>query len=442
MWREYLNHEIGHRWMSTNFKGALLRYPSYSKINYLWGRARLENIESELVKKGEKILHLNGGIEETLEDGKLIFAGPPEWIVKEVCEGLKTYRNYAKNQIEVKQLIAEWYRNEYNLEIDPSSEIALVPGASFGVDSCVRIIAGPGDEVLIMDPDYVTYRAQVASIGAKPVPVPLKENNGEWEFNIEELEKRISPMTKLLMMSNANNPSGFLYTKEDLQHIAELAQRYDFMVLHDQVAEEFILDSDEGYRLTCLASLQNMKERTIVTSSFSKMYNIGFWRAGWVVANKHICEMVLRVMWWVTDGPVTPGIDAALAILKNRKERKKYVSKKLATLKRNRDYMKKRLGEMGGVVPNTPRGHYWAWPNVSAFGMTSQELAEYLLKEWKLSVRPGTWYGANGEGHFRLSFYIPLDYMEKALDRMKEGLGKLLDEPITKIPKRDKVPEG
>jgi aminotransferase len=418
---------MNYKWMSNSFKNALLNQPVYGPPNELLSRTRLNIIASELSKKGERLLYLSGGVEETVENGELMFADPPAWIMKDINESIKTYRNFAKTQDEVKQLIAEWYKKEYGLEIDPASEVALVPGASFAVDACIRVIAGPGDEVLIMDPDYLTYQPQVASVGAKPVRVPLKEKDGEWGFEVQELEKRVNPLSKLLIMSNANNPSGFLYTKEDLEGIAKLAKKHDIMVLHDQVTEEFILDKDKGFKLNCLASLPGMKDRTIVVSSFSKMYNVTFWRAGWLIGNSSICENVLRVMWWVTDGPVTPGIEVAHAILRedNKKERKKYVNKKLNRLRKNRDQMKKRLDEMKGVVSNTPRGHYWAWPNVASFNMSCHELAEYLLKEAKVYVRPGTWYGLNGEGHFRLSFAVPLDYMETALDRMEEGLSKL-----------------
>jgi aminotransferase len=427
MWMEYLRDKLAFKWLSTNFKNALLMQPIYGPTNELWGRASLGNIVNELSRKGEAVLYLSGGVEEIVENDKLIFAGPPEWIVDNISERLKTYKNFEKSQNEIKQLIAEWYKKEYGLEIDSPSEVALIPGAAFGVDACIRTMVGPGDDVLIMDPDYLTYQPQVASMGAKAVRVPLKEKHGEWGFDVQELEKRLNPLSKLLIMSNSNNPSGFLYTTEDLEGIAQLAKKYDFIVLHDQVTEEFVFDKDEGYELNCLASLPGMKERTVVVSSFSKMYNVVFWRAGWVVANSNICENILRVMWWATDGPVTPGIEAALAILKedNRKEREKYVSQKLRELKRRRDHMKKRLKEMEGVIPNTPRAHYWAWPNVSSFNTPSQELAKYLLKEAKLYVRPGTWYGLNGEGHFRLSFDVPFDYMNKALDRMEDGLSKL-----------------
>ena len=424
---EYFHEKMNYKWMSNNFKNALQNQPAYGPTNELLNRTRLNTIASELSKKGERVLYLSGGVEETVENGELIFAGPPAWITEDVHEALKTYRSFGKTQDEVKRLIAEWYKKEYELEVNSASEVALVPGASFAVDACIRMMAGPGDEVLIMDPDYLTYQPQVASVGAKPVRVPLKEENGEWEFDVQELDKRVSPLSKLLIMSNASNPSGFLYTKEGLEDIAKLAKKHDFMVLHDQVTEEFVLDKDKGYKLNCLASLPGMKDRTMVVSSFSKMYNVVFWRAGWLVGNSSICENVLRVMWWVTDGPVTPGIEAALAILRegNRKEREKYVSTKLQGIREKRDQMKKRLKGMNGVIPNTPRGHYWAWPNISSFKMPCHELAEYLLREAKTYVRPGTWYGLKGEGHFRLSFDVPFDYMEIALDRMEEGLSKL-----------------
>lgn len=226
-------------------------------------------------------------------------------------------------------------------------------------------------------------------------------------------------------MSNANNPSGFYYTKKDLESIAEVAKKYNIMVFHDQVAEEFVLDDDQ--KLLNIASIPGMKERTIMASSFSKMYNCGNFRTGWVIANKYFCETVYHFKSWANDGDAKPAIDAGLAILReeNKSERRKWVDKKIKDLRKKRDHMKKRLSEIKGVIPNTCRGHYWAWPNVSSFPMTSQELAEYLLKEAGVYCRPGTWYGMKGEGHFRLNFSIPLEYMDEAMDKMKTGLNKL-----------------
>jgi len=425
MWKEYLDKRLNVKLLSVNYKRSILFNHSYSAVNQLWGRYRLKNIASEIKRKGERIIDLTDGLEETVgENGELRWADPPEWLMESVKGSLGTYKDVVKKESEMKQFIAEEYKEKYGLEIDAASEILYCVGGAFVCDAAARLIADPGDEVLVMDPDYVTYAAQVASTGAKPVPVPLKEENGEWHFDVEALESRVNPTTRLLMMSNANNPSGFFYTEDDLKAIAELAGKYDFMVFHDQVAEEFVLD--EGYKLNCIAALPGMKESAILGSSFSKMYNLHGWRTGFMVANKDFCEAAGQFQGWVNDGAVAPGIYFAHAILsdENRKERRKWVDHRCAELRKKRNYLKKRLGEIDGVIPNTCRGHYWAWPNVKSFGITSQELAEYLLKEAKLYVRPGTWYGMNGEGHFRLNFFLPMDYLEKAMNKMEEGLSK------------------
>ena len=426
MWREYLDHKLGLPWVSSNYKNAFSNNPSYSPVNEMWGRRILYKLVQEKKAKGEIVHSLYGGITEIVEDGELMPIGAPEWITGTIIEGLGTWKGWGRKQEELKELITEWYNKTYDLDIDASSEVALVIGGAFGVDAAARITSGPGDEVLIMDPDYVTYLPQVASTGARTISVPLKEENGEWHFEYEELEKRANPRCKILYMSNASNPSGFFYTEEDLKSIAELAEKYDFMVFHDQVAEEFILDEDS--KLISMASIPGMKDRTIIASSFSKMYNCHAFRTGWIVANKDFCELALLFRGWVNDGIVKPAVEASLAILReeNKKQRKKWVDKKLATLRKKRDHMKKRLSEIEGVTPNTPKGHYWAWPNVSSFGMTTQKLAEHLVKEANVFCRPGTWYGTNGEGHFRLNFSIPTDYMDEALDKVQSGLEKLL----------------
>ncbi|GAG89605.1 unnamed protein product, partial [marine sediment metagenome] len=281
--------------------------------------------------KNIEVHSLGGGITEAKVNGDLIPVGAPDWIREPVIEGIGTFKGFDQNQAELKQLIADWYNKSYGLDVDGSSEVALTIGAAFGVDAAARICAGPGDEVLIMDPDYVTYLPQVASTGARTISVPLKEENGEWSFDIEELEKRANPRTSILYMSNASNPSGFLYTEEDLKSIAILAEKYDFMVFHDQVAEEFVLDKES--KLISMASIPGMKDRTIIASSFSKMYQCHGFRTGWVVANKHFCDFTLNYRGWSNDGVVKPAVDASLAILReeNKATRKKWISKKLET---------------------------------------------------------------------------------------------------------------
>jgi aminotransferase len=398
----------------------VLLNPEYSSINEIWGRHKLHLIQDELHKKGEKIVSLSGGVPME-SSGKPEMC--PDFVADAIVDGIRN-KNPGSNVGDFQIELANWYNKKYGTEYEASNVFPAV-GGSFGVDASVRLCAGPGDEVLVIDPDYVTYMPQAASTGARVISVPLNFD-GEWSFDIEELKKRVNPMTKLLMMSNSNNPGGYLYTEKDNKAIAELAEKYDFMVLSDHVSEEFSFEP-EKYKFHCIASLSGMENRTIITGSYSKMYGLSWLRTGWVVTRKDFLEHLYWYRGWVNDGFVRPAIDASLAILRGGKKTEDHVKKKNNRIKKQRDQMKKRLSEIEGVKPNTPRGLYWAFPWVGSFGMTSQKLAEHLLKKEKLSVRPGTWYGKNGEGHFRLLFALP--WIDEAMDRMQNGLSKL---PIKK----------
>ena len=180
--------------MSNNFKNAYTNNPNYSPINEFWGRNILHKIEAEKHAKKETIHHLNGGITEEMDGKELVTAGPPEWIAEYIRQGISVQKDLRKKEAELQELIAKWYNNRWGLDINGSSEVVTTIGGAFGVDAAARIIAGPGDEVLIMDPDYVTYMPQVASTGATIVSVPLKEEKGEWHFEPEELERSKSKM--------------------------------------------------------------------------------------------------------------------------------------------------------------------------------------------------------------------------------------------------------
>jgi aminotransferase len=251
------------------------------------------------------------------------------------------------------------------------------------------------------------------------VPVPLDEKLGEWSFNPEELRKRVSKRTKLLMRSNANNPGGILYTKQQNEAIAELAIKHDFFVLEDLVSEEIIFD---GASLHNIASIPGMQERTIVCSSFSKGHNLHGFRIGYGIANKTITRYMSSAVGWTTDGIVTPGVVAALAALKGPQD---WIREHARSLQQRRDMMVDRLNKMDGVVCSRPQGIYWAFPNIKALGMPSHDLAEYLLVEGKVNTRPGMWYGRNGEGHLRLAFCVDPEWIKMSMDRMDEAIKKL-----------------
>ena len=410
MAQEWTKKKAALKWLSGGAKASLL--PEYGKCTQPWSRMRLAQAASGV----KDIVDLTPG---TSREYDRPAPHVIEAVNKAIVEGAFDYpRSSTIN--ELKQAIAERYRQRYGVEVDPRSEVCITVGAAQGIDLTLKILVDPGDEVVMMDPDYGPYEPHVRTYEARVVPVPLLERKpGEWSFDVSELRKRVSKKTKLLMMSNANNPTGILYSKEDNEAIAELAIKNDFFVLADHVSEEIIFD---GAKLHNIASVPGMKERTVVVSSFSKAYNLSGFRTGYAVANPDLLEHMSSMIGEVTDGYVTPGLWAALAALKGPQD---WIRKHVESLQNRRDMMVNRLNKMLGVACGKPKGIYWAFPNIKSFGMPSHDLAEYLLTEAKVNVRPGMWYGRNGEGHLRVSFCVNPEWIQKGMDRMEEALKKL-----------------
>jgi len=413
MWKNWIDERMNLKWLSDGMKKSILA--QYDESCQRWGRLLLSQIKS----KQTDVVDLAGGTQRG-------YTKPPEHVLETIHKGIDEGSfEYPKDEkvAEFRYLVAEKLKDMYGLDLNPRSEIALCVGASTALDAALRIFVNPGDEVIIMDPDYATYEAQAASYNAKVISVPLKEvKPGEWDFNFEDLEKRVSQKTKLLMISNANNPTSYLYTEKNNEDILELANKNDFYILSDQVSEEILFD---GAKYHSIASLPEAMNRTIMCSSFSKLYCLSGLRIGYIAANNKIIEQLNQIIGWTTDGIVTPGVDAGIAVLKNKEKTREFIKNTLESLRKRRDYMNERLGKMEGVIPNNPKGLYWAFPNVKSFKIPTQQLAEFLMQEEKVYVRPGTWYGRNGEGHFRISFCMDPEWIRKGMDRMESGLEKI-----------------
>jgi len=419
MSKEYIDERMNWKWLSKGMKDSILTdYPL--AVNPRAGRARL----SQIAKEAAPYTDLMAGDQRG-------YVAPPKYVLDAVTDAIinKTgYGFFTGGELaqELFNHLANRYQRWYNVDLDPGSNVAITVGAAFCIDATVRVLTNPGDDVIIMDPDYVTYEAQIASYNCNPVSVPLREEpKGTWNFDVERLEAAITPKTKLLMFSNANNPSSYMYTESDCKAIMDLAVQHDFWILNDQVSEEIVFD---GVKYNSLLSVPGALDRVVTCTSYSKLYSLSGFRPGFAFARKEFLEQLNQVVGWTTDGVVNPGVHATLAYLRNEDETTAYTKEVIASLQNRRDYMKNRLREMEGVVPNHPQGLYWMFPwiDTELFGKTTQEIAELLLREERVYCRPGTWYGRHSEGHFRLSFCVDPAWIEEGMDKMERGLKKLL----------------
>ena len=220
-------------------------------------------------------------------------------------------------------------------------------------------------------------------------------------------------------MSNGNNPTGYLYTKEDLKAIADLAKEKDFYVLTDELYEKIVFD---GRKHTSMASIPGMKERTISIMGFSKLDHISGFRIGFAVASPEIIDKIALIIRCSTQCVPSIGQKAPLASLKGDRG---WIDGVVAEYKKKRDYMVSRLNGMRGVKCPTPMSSTFAFPSIRGVGLSSQEFAEELLAEGQVRVVPGAWFGRNGEGHVRISYCVSMDWISQGLDRMEKTISAL-----------------
>ena len=323
----------------------------------------------------------------------------------------KTYYTSNSGLMELREEICKWYGRKYNIFYNAASQCLITVGGSEGIDLALRAMLNPGDEVIIPEPSYVSYVPCVSLAGGVPVTIDLKNENC-FKLTAKELEEAITDKTKVLILSFPNNPTGAIMTRSDLEPIAKLAIEHDLYVISDEIYSELTYGK-QGH--CSIASIPGMKERTIVINGFSKAFAMTGWRLGYALAPEAIASVMTKIHQFCIMCAPTTSQYAAIEALKNG-------DKDVAIMKKSYDerrrYLFKRLTDMN-MPAFEPLGAFYIFPNISRFGMSSEEFAEKLLKEQKLAVVPGTAFGNSGEGFIRISYAYSIDQLREALDRIE-----------------------
>ena len=323
----------------------------------------------------------------------------------------KTYYTSNSGLMELREEICKWYGRKYNIFYNAASQCLITVGGSEGIDLALRAMLNPGDEVIIPEPSYVSYVPCVSLAGGVPVTIDLKNENC-FKLTAKELEEAITDKTKVLILSFPNNPTGAIMTRSDLEPIAKLAIEHDLYVISDEIYSELTYGK-QGH--CSIASIPGMKERTIVINGFSKAFAMTGWRLGYALAPEAIASIMTKIHQFCIMCAPTTSQYAAIEALKNG-------DKDVAIMKKSYDerrrYLFKRLTDMN-MPAFEPLGAFYIFPNISRFGMFSEEFAEKLLKEQKLAVVPGTAFGNSGEGFIRISYAYSIDQLREALDRIE-----------------------
>ncbi|KGA95743.1 aminotransferase A [Alkalihalobacillus alcalophilus ATCC 27647 = CGMCC 1.3604] len=335
------------------------------------------------------------------------------WNVREasISSMERGFTAYSANAgiMELREAIAGYMFNRFDVDYDPESEILVTVGASEAIDIGCRAILDEGDEVIVVEPSFVSYAPLISMAGGVPVPVGTKIED-DFKVSAEQIKQVLTNKTKALMICFPNNPTGAVMGKEDLQEIADLVIEHDLLVFSDEIYAELSYDEEH----VSFAGLEDMKERTILISGFSKAFAMTGWRLGFVMAPPDLLAAMLKIHQYSLMCAPTMAQYGALEALKSGMDD---VERMKQSYKQRRNFFVKSCAEIG-LTCHTPGGAFYAFPSIKSTGLTSEQFAEKLLYEERVAVVPGNVFGAGGEGHIRCSYATSMDNLEESIKRI------------------------
>lgn len=328
----------------------------------------------------------------------------------------KTHYTANRGLLELRQAICEFHKVRYHQNYDPEKETLVTVGGSEAIDLAMRALVTPGDEVIVLDPNYVAYAPTIELAGGIPVSIELKEEH-EFKLMPDVLQHAITDKTKAMIINYPSNPTGGVMTKEDYEKIVPIIKESGIYVISDEIYAELSFDQD----FASLAQFDEVKDQILVINGFSKAFAMTGWRLGYVLSNAEISSAMTKIHQYVIMSAPTQAQYAAIEALRHGLE-------DVLTMKK--DYMNRRnllvnrLNRMG-LKTNMPHGTFYVFPNIQKNGLTSDEFCEKLLDEEKVACVPGNAFGEHGEGFIRISYAYSIDHIKEACDRIERFLSNL-----------------
>ena len=384
--------------------------------NKLLNRTVLETKPSGIRKFFDIAEKMNNVI--SLGVGEPDFATP--WHIRQAgiqsLEDKKTRYTANRGIAQLRNEISKYLLKRFDLDYNPDGDILITVGGSEGIDCAVRAIVNPGDEVIIPQPSFVCYEPIVRLAGGVPVFIETVAEN-EFRLTADQLKKAITEKTKLLILPYPCNPTGAIMTAEDLEAIAAVLRDTDILILSDEIYCELTY----GENHVSIASIDGMKERTVLIGGFSKSYSMTGWRMGYACADVEIMKQMVKINQFAIMSAPTTSQYAAVEAIKNGDE-------DIARM-RNQYDARRRLMVNGfnkiGLTCFEPKGAFYAFPSIKSTGLSSDEFCEQLLKRYNVAVIPGSAFGECGDGYIRASYCYSVEHIEEALRRIELFINEL-----------------
>lgn len=342
----------------------------------------------------------------------------PKLIMDAAVESLKQGKTaYTSNAglIELREEICN-YLKKYDLSYDAATEVLVTVGASEAIDLAFRALVGEGDEVLIPDPSFVCYGPLATMAGATPVSLNTYEKD-EFRLTAEELEAKITPNAKVLVLPYPNNPTGGIMRKEDYEQIAKVVEKHNLFVICDEIYSELVYG---GEKHASFAALPGLKERALVLNGFSKAFAMTGWRVGYACGPADVIAAITKVHQYGIMSAPTMGQYGALEGLRNGEAE---VARMVASYDERRKVIVQGFRDIG-LSCFEPKGAFYCFPCIKSTGMSSEEFCEKLLMEEKVAVVPGNAFGASGEGFIRVSYAASMETIKEALRRIEAFINR------------------
>lgn len=317
---------------------------------------------------------------------------------------------------ELRRAIARKLQAENRIPVTPD-EIIVTPGGKAALFVSILALVGPGDDVLMFDPSWVSYEPMVLMAGARCLHVPLLPEEN-YRITREAIEAVLTPQTRLMIVNSPNNPTGRVLTREEAEAIVAVAQEHDIVVISDEIYEKIIYDGREHLSL---AAFPGMAERTLTVNGFSKAYAMTGWRLGYVAGPAPLIRQIMKVHSHSATCATSFAQWGGVAALEGPQD---VIDAMVAAWDRRRRFVTERLNAIPGFRCPLPEGAFYAFPDVSGTGLSGQDVAQKLIEEAYVGVTPGDAFGASGSGCIRLSFATADELLERALDRIANVFGR------------------
>jgi aspartate aminotransferase len=369
--------------------------------------ARAQALEAQ----GRRIVHLEIGQPDYPTPEHISAAG-----IRAIKEGKTKYTPPAGIP-EFRKMIADYAGHQRGLVIDPAS-VVVGTGSKPGLFFPTLALVSPGDEVLYPDPGFPTYESMIRVAGGIPVPVPLKEENN-FSFDLDVFDSLVSDRTKLIILNSPANPTGGVIPVNDLLHIAAKAQKHNIWVISDEIYTRLVYDSLVAHSI---AEVDGMLERTIIVDGFSKTYSMTGWRLGYMIAPLQLAERLELLVTHATGCSAAFTQYAGMEALSGSQDS---ITQMVKEYQHRRDRMLDLVNAIPGIHAQKPKGAFYIFPNIKAYGMSSNEFATRLIEETGVAILAGTDFGSWGEGYIRLVYAVSMETIEEGLDKIARWLNSL-----------------